>query len=113
MKTITDYSRAMTWEEEDTLLLFYFDETLRAIVADRIEFGPDETHVTLEPSLGCRVESEHGGQFSLFYMPDSKKLQVWAEASADSNIFREIFLSEVPELASFRLWGDEDEARAS
>lgn len=112
MKTITDYSRKMGPETEP-LMLFYFDEVLRAIVADRIEFDPEEAHFAPEPSVGCRVESEQGGQFHLFYMQISKELCVYAEAGADSAVFREIFLTELPELASFRTWWFEDDDGAA
>jgi len=100
MKTITDYSRGFDIEDP-WVLRFEFNETIRSLVSDRLEFDPEESHIAPGPSIACRVRSDSDIDFVAIYLQYVPELMVVVQTGTDKELARRDFLNEVPELLPY------------
>ncbi len=100
MRTITDYSREFD-ATGPQILEFEFNEDIRSLISDRLEFDPEESHVAPGPSIGCRIRSDSDIDYVALYLQYVPKLVIFVEIAKDRGVARRDFLEEVPELLPY------------
>jgi hypothetical protein len=99
INTTTDYSRRV--DIDDTVLVFDFDDRLKALISDRIIFETEDSGVAPGPSVGCRIRNHLDTEFTLLYTLVSKTLMVTGNVETPKIIIANEFLAEFPELAPY------------
>ena len=97
MRTVTDYSREFDIEASP-VLVFDFNEDIRALISDRFEFDPEESNIAPGPSIACLVRSDSDIDYAAVYLQYVPELVIFAERAKDPAQARQDFLKEVPEL---------------
>lgn len=100
MRTIADYSREFD-VEAPPILRFEFDEDIRSLISDFIEFDPEESNIAPGPSIGCRIRSNSDIDVVALYLQYVPELVIFVEIGKDRELARTDFLKEVPELLAY------------
>lgn len=100
MKTVTASNLEFDIEAPP-ILRFEFDEEIRMLISDRVEFDPEESNLAPGPSIACVLQSDLGLGYAALYLQYIPELVIFAEMSTNVETAQNEFLREVPELVPY------------
>jgi hypothetical protein len=90
--------------EASPILRFEFNEEIRMLISDRIQFDPEESNLAPGPSIACILESEMGLGYIALYLQYVPELDISAEKSLEVELAISEFLREIPEMLPYLKW---------
>ena len=101
-RPIYSYTKKMDFDA--TILEYRFDDTLEALLADKLPFESEDSNFAPGPSVACGIQVEDtGDEFGVIYLQYCHQLLVFGELIANRASAAAVFRSLFPELNAFEI----------